>query len=123
MDWLCGNQVVWSNHAARARTGGMNARGIHRIAEGPHAIPADRRRDHRPVRLEPSSRSVCALSDSSGGGIGMRGRAAAPRKRRKRKHAARTLNDATPSRSTPGIVPTNLLGSTNGHTLRRFNRG
>ena len=33
-----------------------------------------RRRDHRPVRLEPSSRSVCALSDSSGGGIGMRGR-------------------------------------------------
>jgi alkylhydroperoxidase family enzyme len=33
--WLCGNQAVWSSHAARAKTLGMAASEIRRIAEGP----------------------------------------------------------------------------------------
>jgi alkylhydroperoxidase family enzyme len=33
--WLCGSQVVWSSHAQRARTLGMTAGDIRRIAQGP----------------------------------------------------------------------------------------
>ncbi len=35
--WLCGNQAVWSSHAARARKLGMTASELRRIAEGPDA--------------------------------------------------------------------------------------
>ena len=35
--WLGRNQVIWSDHAARAKADGMTARDIHRIAEGPDA--------------------------------------------------------------------------------------
>ncbi len=35
--WLSGNQVVWADHASRARTAGMTAREVYRIAEGPAA--------------------------------------------------------------------------------------
>ncbi len=35
--WLCNNQVVWSSHAARARSAGITSREIRRIAEGPDA--------------------------------------------------------------------------------------
>ncbi len=40
--WLCRNQVVWSDHAVRARADGMSARDLHRIAEGPEAPGWDR---------------------------------------------------------------------------------
>lgn len=40
--WLCRNQVVWSDHAARARADGMSPRDIHRVAEGPDAPGWDR---------------------------------------------------------------------------------
>jgi alkylhydroperoxidase family enzyme len=35
--WLCGNDALWSRHAARARAAGISAAEIRRIAEGPDA--------------------------------------------------------------------------------------
>jgi len=35
--WLCGNQYVWSSHAALARASGLTATGIRRIAQGANA--------------------------------------------------------------------------------------
>jgi alkylhydroperoxidase family enzyme/mono/diheme cytochrome c family protein len=40
--WLCRSQIVWADHAARARADGMSARDLHRIAEGPDAPGWDR---------------------------------------------------------------------------------
>jgi 4-carboxymuconolactone decarboxylase len=39
--WLCGNEAVWAQHAARARDAGMNNPEIHRIGEGASAAGWD----------------------------------------------------------------------------------
>lgn len=39
--WLCANEVVWSDQANRARAGGLSAREVRSIAEGPDAPGRD----------------------------------------------------------------------------------
>src|SRR4051812_23332188 len=39
--WVCGNDALWAQHAARAREAGMNNTEIHRIAEGASAAGWD----------------------------------------------------------------------------------
>jgi alkylhydroperoxidase family enzyme len=39
--WLCGNDALWARHVARARSAGMGAAEIRRVAEGPDAAGWD----------------------------------------------------------------------------------
>jgi alkylhydroperoxidase family enzyme len=39
--WLCGNDALWSRHAARARAAGMTAAELRRVAQGPSAAGWD----------------------------------------------------------------------------------